>query len=559
MRTQVNDIDEMTLVTDTLGPDVTAGPLASSDLALAIAWSVDEPGRVAEVALVPSGSPGPTICIGRGGASADADVPGASFLQQRPGGSVQTGTLQDRRISRRQLLVQARGPDALHVRNVGRRPMVVDGEPASESVVSPGSLVEVKGHLLLYVTRRPRQLERTNFPPGLFPGFGQEDGCGIVGESPTVWTLRDHAVFAATHGQHVLVRGESGTGKELVARAIHALSARSERPLVSRNAATFPSTLVDAELYGNAKGFPNPGMPERPGLIGTADGSTLFLDEIGELPTEIQSHLLRVLDQGGEYQRLGESRVRRSDFQMVLATNRGPADLRLDLLARLRLQIEIPPLGHRREDIPLLARCIARRMIVSNEELCTRFADGAMQPRLGIELVAALLCSSLPDNVRGIERILWISARSSADHTLELTDEVRSEMSTRREGDSWSAEDTEPMETASDQGRSPDPTAVEAALERHGWIQSRAWQELGFTSRYQLRRFMAKHDIILPHSRAHPSELPSADLVRQALRDCGGVREKAWVALGLKNRYALRRLVKRYGLESEVSGDRDDR
>ena len=82
---------------------------------------------------------------------------------------------------------------------------------------------------------------------------------------------------------HVLLRGQSGVGKELAARAIHELCGRSQKPLVARNAATFPESLVDAELFGNRRDYPNKGMPERPGLIGQADGSTLFLDEIGEL------------------------------------------------------------------------------------------------------------------------------------------------------------------------------------------------------------------------------------------------------------------------------------
>lgn len=85
---------------------------------------------------------------------------------------------------------------------------------------------------------------------------------------------------------HVLVRGESGTGKELVARGLHRRSTRASRALVARNAATLPATLVDAELFGNARNYPNPGMAERPGLVGEADGGSLFLDEFAELPVE---------------------------------------------------------------------------------------------------------------------------------------------------------------------------------------------------------------------------------------------------------------------------------
>src|SRR6185503_16398678 len=116
------------------------------------------------------------------------------------------------------------------------------------------------------------------------------------------------------------------------ARALHELSPRAERRLVSRNAATLPSGLMDAELFGNAKNYPNPGMAERAGLIGEANGGTLFLDEIGELPAELQAHLLRVLDGDGEYQRLGDAQQRRSDFRLVAATNRDPSSLKHDFL-----------------------------------------------------------------------------------------------------------------------------------------------------------------------------------------------------------------------------------
>src|SRR5256885_12859655 len=105
--------------------------------------------------------------------------------------------------------------------------------------------------------------------------------------------------------------------------------------MVSRNAATFPAGLIDVELFGNVANYPNHGMPERPGVVGEADGSTLFLDEIGELPTELQSHLLRFLDERGEYTRLGDARRRTSDVRVVAATNRALEDLKHDLAARL--------------------------------------------------------------------------------------------------------------------------------------------------------------------------------------------------------------------------------
>ena len=166
----------------------------------------------------------------------------------------------------------------------------------------------------------------------------------------------------AARREHVLVLGESGTGKELVAQAIHALGPRSGRRLVARSAATVPATLIDAELFGNAPSYPNAGMAERPGLVGEADGSTLFLDEIGELPVELQTHLLRLLD-GGDYQRLGDARRRTADLRVVGATNRPTGQLKADLAARFPLRVHAPGLHERRDDVMLVARHVLRELV----------------------------------------------------------------------------------------------------------------------------------------------------------------------------------------------------
>jgi two-component system nitrogen regulation response regulator GlnG/two-component system response regulator HydG len=161
----------------------------------------------------------------------------------------------------------------------------------------------------------------------------------MIGESPAAWDLREQLAAGAVQGAHVLLLGESGAGKELAARALHALSARSAGPFVARNAATIPDSLVDAELFGTAKNYPNSGSPERVGLVGEADGGHLMLDEIGELSDVHQAHLLRLLDRGGEYHRLGESHTRLSDLRLIAATNRYPASLKHDLLARFALHL----------------------------------------------------------------------------------------------------------------------------------------------------------------------------------------------------------------------------
>src|SRR5262249_51707936 len=206
----------------------------------------------------------------------------------------------------------------------------------SPCLVGPGDTLELGRQMVFLCVRRPAWI--TGAPPAEEHSFGDADAHGIVGESPVIWQLRERIAFVGPRSGHALIHGESGTGKELVARALHACSLRTGRPLVARNAATIPEGLVDAELFGNVRNYPNAGMPGRPGLIGEADGGTLFLDELAELPVSLHAHLLRVLD-GGEYTRLGEARPRRSDFRLIGATNRPESALKHDVLARLTFRI----------------------------------------------------------------------------------------------------------------------------------------------------------------------------------------------------------------------------
>ena len=139
------------------------------------------------------------------------------------------------------------------------------------------------------------------------------------------------------------------------------------------------------------KNYPNPGMADRAGLIGEADGSTLFLDEIGDLPEKCQVHLLRVLDADGEYHRLGESNARRSSFRLVAATNRSLDMLKHDFLARFTHRIVLPGLADRRDDVPLMLADILRRTAQGNPAIAARFFEkrkGMLaEPRLAPDFV----------------------------------------------------------------------------------------------------------------------------------------------------------------------------
>jgi len=430
-------------------------PRRATAIGVVVLWARDELGRSGEVLLCPDDEP---YILGREGKGA------ASLLQQRPGTNRSTGPLTSARVSRRQLRLRRRD-GALHVENLGSAPMRVDGRSMASATVPPGTLIEVHRRLLLWTVERP--LEMAGEPPQRRHRFGEADAFGLVGEGPRIWALREQLAFVARRDAHVVVLGDSGVGKELAARALHGQSRRSDGPLVSRNAATLPEGLVDAELFGHARNYPNPGVPERSGLVGAADGGTLFLDEIGEMPVETQAHLLRVLDQG-EYQRLGETRTRRADVRLVAATNRDPGELKHDLLARLKIRVRLPGLDERREDVLLLARHLLRRLAADDPELEERFFDGD-EPRLAPELVRQLVVHRYATHVRELEGLLWDAmTRSSGDTLLGAPEQP----------------EPEPGEVTKEQLR-------EALAEADG-VKTRAAELLGLRNRYQLLRLMKR-------------------------------------------------------------------
>jgi len=439
-------------------------------LALVVVGCESAPERIGEV-LLPGSEP---AWFGR--MTEDDPAPRLSLLRQRPDENEETQPLDNPFLSRRHLRIASTEHNTLSIQCKGRAPLRVDRTEFEELTVHPGDVFELKGLFTFLCVERPRRVERA---PAKHR-FGCADDHGIVGESPAAWALRAQTAFAAGRGAHVLITGPSGTGKELVARAIHAGSARARKPLVARNAATFPSGLIDAELFGNLANYPNAGMPERPGLIGQADGSTLFLDELGELPIELQSRLLRVLD-SGEYQRLGDARTRVADFRLVTATNRDITELKEDVAARLALRVHLPGLNERAEDIPLIARHLIRRIAAQDAQVGERYLrdwNGRTgEPRISLALVTGLVRHQYSTHVRELEGLLWRSIQSSGTGTLELTSEVRAHL---HEGSPRRA----PTEISSEELR--------AALARHGGLKDRVWRELGLSSRHALLRLMKR-------------------------------------------------------------------
>jgi transcriptional regulator with GAF, ATPase, and Fis domain len=222
----------------------------------------------------------------------------------------------------------------------------------------------------------------------------------IIGDSPAMQRLLDAVARIAPRDITVLVRGDTGTGKELVASLVHAQSSRSSAPLVTFNCAAIPGELAEAELFGHTRGAFTGAAQARRGFFAQADGGTLVLDEVGELPPAVQAKLLRAL-QEGEIQPVGAGRVERVDVRVVACTNRDLAAearagrFREDLYYRLAVvELLVPPLRDHREDIPALAAEFARRY-------GERF--GNEDVRLSPALVEALCEADWPGNVRELE------------------------------------------------------------------------------------------------------------------------------------------------------------
>jgi formate hydrogenlyase transcriptional activator len=225
----------------------------------------------------------------------------------------------------------------------------------------------------------------------------------LVGASAIMQQVHTRIALVAATDTTVLVTGETGTGKEMVARALHQSSPRHNRALVKLNCAALPAQLIESELFGHEKGAFTGATERRIGKFELADGGTIFLDEIGELPLDLQAKLLRVL-QEKEFERLGGSKVLLTDARVIAATNRVLEDevragrFRADLYYRLNVfPIQLPPLRERPEDIEPLARHFIQR-------LSQRMARPVRQLRLAD--LAALQAYAWPGNIRELEHVL---------------------------------------------------------------------------------------------------------------------------------------------------------
>ncbi len=239
----------------------------------------------------------------------------------------------------------------------------------------------------------------------------------LVGESPAMKKVKDRIQRAAVATGTVLITGETGTGKELAARAIHAGSPRAERSFVAVNCAALTESLLEAELFGHARGAFTGAATARPGLIEHASGGTLFLDEIGTMSKSLQAKLLRVLE-SGEIRRVGENESRTADVRFVAATNIdlktavAAGDFRSDLYYRVHVHdVHMPALRERTGDIPLLVA-----------HFLARYGRGTAVTGCSPAAMAALESFSYPGNVRQLEHLVQRAVATAQSSQLEPGD-----------------------------------------------------------------------------------------------------------------------------------------
>jgi formate hydrogenlyase transcriptional activator len=239
----------------------------------------------------------------------------------------------------------------------------------------------------------------------------------IIGDSPSLRRTLSQVELAAPAGTTVLVLGETGTGKELIARALHNLSPRRERTFVKVNCAAIPAGLLESELFGHERGAFTGALTQKIGRFEFADKGTLFLDEVGDLPLELQPKLLRVL-QEQEFERLGSNRSLHVDVRVIAATNGDLAQLveekkfRSDLYYRLNVfPIVIPPLRERREDVPLLVRYFVQKISRRQNKTVEYVPSDVMD---------ALVNYGWPGNVRELENLIERAVLLSPGQELQV-------------------------------------------------------------------------------------------------------------------------------------------
>lgn len=293
----------------------------------------------------------------------------------------------------------------------------------------------------------------------------------LVGHSPALQQVRELVSKVAPTSSTVLIQGETGTGKELVAQSLHQQSLRAHMPFVAVNCGALPEHLIESELFGHRKGAFTGADEHRMGLFEVANGGTLLLDEIGELPLGMQSKLLRVLE-NGEIRRIGENQAFRVDVRIICATHR-PLEamvqdnrFREDLMFRINtFEIHLPPLRQRLEDIPELVTHLLRRL---------RFPTPPAAEMIRADALEALKSHLWPGNVRELANVI--------EHATILCDQPP--ITPAHLPRDFEARRLRSLSTIADGPtslRDLELQAIHSAIQRHGGNKSRAAEELGIS------------------------------------------------------------------------------
>ncbi|MFB3813766.1 MAG: sigma-54-dependent transcriptional regulator [Terriglobales bacterium] len=315
--------------------------------------------------------------------------------------------------------IKARRPDAIVVVITGYATVASAVQAmklgASEYLTKPFSLEELKSVL----ERAAEEVKNSAERRVLREKMRSKQGFGaIVGRSPEMERLYRIIAKAAQSSHPVLILGESGTGKELVARSIHYSGPYKEKPFIPVDCGSLVPTLIESELFGYVKGAFTGAQRSKDGLLAIADGGTVFLDEVGELPVDLQAKLLRAI-QEHEIRPVGSTRRIPINVRILAATNRdleqSVADgrFRRDLYFRLNvLTLRIPPLRERKQDIPLLAQHILERLN----------SLGGIHHTISDEALKAILAYDWPGNVRELENCLERACTMSSGPTIHVAD-----------------------------------------------------------------------------------------------------------------------------------------
>jgi DNA-binding NtrC family response regulator len=422
---------------------------------------------------------------------------------------------------------------------------VADGRIVSAAELEEGAVLLLSERIVLLLQRRPAPLS------------GPAERFGLIGESAEVEALRRAIARVAPLSTAVLLRGETGTGKELAARALHEHSPRRGRPFLSVNLAALPPALAAAELFGARKGAYTGSVRDQPGYFLQADGGTLYLDEIGEAPPEIQVMLLRALE-SGEILPVGDQTPRKVDVRIVSATDSDleaairQGTFRSPLLHRLSgYVIRLPPLRRRKEDLGrLLVHFLRRELDKMGEPLPPRAAE-AREPWLPAALIDRLARYPWPGNVRQLQNVarqLAIDGRGQpvlleAPGLDDLLPTVEAPRSPAAAVPAPPAAPAQPAPRRARRERRPsDVTEDELieALRAHRWNLKAAADALG-VARTSLYPLLEKSARVRP-----AGEIP-VDEIQRSYESCGGDPEAMAAELEVSER-ALRQRLKDLGL-----------